>query len=788
MRDTLPNRRVSSLSSAGSAAGRGPRRVVWRAALLAACVPLAMAFGACASPAGIEVDPGSDFPNAGGTGPVANNPCAAEETFCAGAGINGAAACCPSGTDCSEQRCVPAQPCESNTDCDSDKFCGGRYCRAWSFLGDRPFDLSCRTNVDLPSLRPEQQCHWPQGTPAEFPDSVHVISTPMVVDFDFDGDPNEVEPSIVFVSYEGSLADNDGVLRVIDGTTCRLQFSYHDDATPLVPDVSPALGDLDGDGTPEIVAVDFDSEPAARSGLVVLKKAGNGFEVIARKNSSRSPLFKAISIHDADGLPDGLPEILTNTGMFSLSVGELDGLVERVNIEAALLEPPAVYDVDGDRTAEMVAPTGIFNWNEDGQTMAPKLARGLPLWNPNADVPSGAFVGMVELGDWRNATGSDGLEMVIIARDQLLVTQVDGRVIMNVRGSGSGLVGGPPVIADFDADGRMEFASPGRDQITAFDLDCISNDDSVQANPLNCRNPSGPNPQGILWQVDRGPRGATSGASVFDFDGDQRAEVVYADQCFMRIMNGVTGEVLFSVPRSSTSRFEYPVIADVDGDGHTEIVTSENNSDPLISCTEFDELNQREQVPFVSSRGVTVWADADKRWAGSRPIWNQHSYSINNVRDNGTIPPMQEVVSKWNQPDLNPNSLRQNVQGETGISLELADLTVSGVNEVRCLGNTGRAELSANLCNRGLLDLPAGAAKLQMFDGTGATPVCEQTNSNALASGRCEVVKCQMGVPNIGPGMNVRLVADPGDSVQECTQGDANNAIIPNVFCQRGPI
>jgi hypothetical protein len=782
MRDTLPSRRVGS--------ERTHRRVWWRASLLVACAPLALAFGACAEQPSIDVPEGEFVGN--DVDPVGTDPngvCAEGTTFCDGAGEGGAPACCPAGTDCSGQRCVPAKPCTTNADCDSDTVCGGRYCRPWSFLGAQPWDFTCRTNVDLPSLRPEQKCHWPQGTPGEFPDSVHVISTPMVVDFDFDGDPAVVKPSIVFVSYSGSLATPDGVLRVIDGESCRLQYSYRGEETPLVADVSPALGDLDGDGIPEIVAVDFDFEPSERSGLVVLKKEGNGFDVIARKNSSRSPAFRAVSIHDADGLPDGLPEILTNTGMFSLSVGALDGLLERVNIEAALLEPPAVYDVDGDRIAEMVAPTGIFNWNEEAQSMAPKLVRAAPLWNPNQDVPSGAFVGMVELGNFPNATGSDGIEMVVIARDQLLVTKVDGSVIMNVRGTGSGIVGGPPVIADFDADGRMEFASPGRDQITAFDLDCISNDDDVQANPANCRNPDGPNAQGILWRYESGPHGATSGASVFDFDGDQRAEVVFADQCFMRIMDGRTGEVLFSVPRSSTSRFEYPVIADVDGDGSTEIVTSENDADPLLNCTQFDELNQREQVRFVSSRGVTVWADAEKRWAGSRPIWNQHSYSISNVRDNGTIPAMNEVASRWNSPEENPNSLRQNVQGATGKSLELADLTVSGVEDVRCLGATGRAELSANLCNRGLLDVPAGAAKIQMFEAAaGTTPLCEQTNRNALGSGRCEVVKCEMGVPTSGPGMSLRLVAQPASAtLTECTEGVNNTGAIANVLCQNIP-
>src|SRR5688572_24669284 len=163
MRDTLPNRRVSSR--------RNHRRTWWRASLLTACAPLALAFGACAEPAGIDVPEGEFIE--GQPEPVgASGVCGEGTLFCEGAGINGAAACCPAGTNCVDQACVPAESCQTNADCDSDQVCGGRLCRSWSFLGAQPWDQSCRTNVDLPSLRPVAKCHWPQGTPAEFPESV----------------------------------------------------------------------------------------------------------------------------------------------------------------------------------------------------------------------------------------------------------------------------------------------------------------------------------------------------------------------------------------------------------------------------------------------------------------------------------------------------------------------------------------------------------------------------------------------------------------------------------------
>ncbi|HSI03334.1 MAG TPA: hypothetical protein VLC93_02595, partial [Myxococcota bacterium] len=56
-----------------------------------------------------------------------------------------------------------------------------------------------------------------------------VLSTPTVVDFDFDGNPNTLNPSIVFVATDhdggGSVDCQDsGIIRVIDGRDCRTQF------------------------------------------------------------------------------------------------------------------------------------------------------------------------------------------------------------------------------------------------------------------------------------------------------------------------------------------------------------------------------------------------------------------------------------------------------------------------------------------------------------------------------------------------------------------------------------
>jgi hypothetical protein len=275
---------------------------------------------------------------------------------------------------------------------------------------------------------------------------------------------------------------------------------------------------------------------------------------------------------------------------------------------------------------------------------------------------------------------------------------------------------------------------------------------------------------------------------VFDFDGDERAEVVYADQCYLRIMDGTNGDVLFSVPRSSTTRFDYPVIADVDGDGHTEIVTAQNDHTDN-GCSATDIANHRETVNFKATHGVTVWSDAvrsaDKRWAGSRPMWNEYSYSINNVNDNGTIPAMSDVSSMWSSPDQYPNSLRQNVQGKTGISLQRSDLTVSASPLVKCQRAAApRATLSANLCNRGLAPVPVGAVNVRMAaESAPDNALCEVANTQQLAAGKCEPISCEMAVPRAAENVNIVVSAEPTNAAPECTAGLNNTALITNVYC-----
>src|SRR5690606_35479914 len=120
-----------------------------------------------------------------------------------------------------------------------------------------------------------------------------------------------------------------------------------------------------------------------------------------------------------------------------------------------------------------------------------------------------------------------------------------------------------------------------------------------------------------------------TGSSVFDFDGDGTAEVVYNDECYMRVYAGPDGTVLAQIPQHSHTLIEYPLIVDVDADGNAEIVFAGNAA--VARCA---------GIPGYDGNraGIRVFRDAADNWVGTRPVWNQHTYHITNVRQDLSVP------------------------------------------------------------------------------------------------------------------------------------------------------
>lgn len=107
---------------------------------------------------------------------------------------------------------------------------------------------------------------------------------------------------------------------------------------------------------------------------------------------------------------------------------------------------------------------------------------------------------------------------------------------------------------------------------------------------------------------------------------------------------GTDGTELWSDLSTSGTVIDYPLIVDVDGDGQTEIVIASE---------------MKGSFPYARL-GITVYADTYGKWVPTRKIWNQHSYHVTNINDDGTVPKREEA--NWLNKRL--NNYRANTQPE----------------------------------------------------------------------------------------------------------------------------
>jgi hypothetical protein len=107
---------------------------------------------------------------------------------------------------------------------------------------------------------------------------------------------------------------------------------------------------------------------------------------------------------------------------------------------------------------------------------------------------------------------------------------------------------------------------------------------------------------------------------------------------------GDVGQTLMNISRTSWTAIEYPVVADIDNDGSAEAI--------VVSNLLFGEGPQPPTVQVVR--------DKEDRWIQARRIWNQHTYHVTNVREDGTIP--QHEPPHWKQL----NTFRTQAQIEGG--------------------------------------------------------------------------------------------------------------------------
>jgi hypothetical protein len=280
--------------------------------------------------------------------------------------------------------------------------------------------------------------------------------------------------------------------------------------------------------------------------------------------------------------------------------------------------------------------------------------------------------------------------------------------------------GGAPNVDDFDGDGFMEIAAALRDYYVLVDLQAPTDNCPAWPSPMDrILTPGTDDNPNIVAGLARDPGGActttadcnagatcntelgscvclhngwrrtsddassrVTSSSVFDFNGDGAAEVLYNDECDFRVFDGVNGGVLYSEPSRNRTAMENPIVVDVDNDGNAEVITA-------LNTEEEGRCDDDGSGPITGPNGLRVWGGPLDTWVSARRIWNQFAYHVTNVTESGGIP-MHEPESwgAYNGRIYNTYRSQPRSQGAapdlqvTAVSLSSPDVECGQIGEV----------------------------------------------------------------------------------------------------------
>ena len=485
---------------------------------------------------------------------------------------------------------------------------------------------------------------------------------PAVGDLDGDGTPEVVA---VVARLRDPTVSEDGAVVVLDGSTGALRWRL-DNAQGRA---TAAIGDVNGDGRPDVVyagrqdhdkaspihAVDADGAPLWAShradGQLARVRAINGAITLANLDTDPGA---EVAIGGAIFDHDGLLVWEAPEGGAVLGSPHTVGSPELPLYTGSLA---TFADLTGDGRPELL--TGKHAWKIHWTPGAPPQVAVELLWQDKAGLGGDGYPAVADI----DANGTP--EVVLLAWPEIHVLDgATGQLWCGVDPTDAlcqqyphlrtgvlpipgGNLGGPPTIADFDGDGRPEAAIAGGEDITVYDF---RRADEQLIFP-NGDPPPDPGAMYRRWSAPiQDQSSAANGVVAFDFNGDGATDLAHQDECYVRLFDGPTGAVTRQIEHTSATIHEYPVVADVDGDGASELIVAGNFSDPMP----FERCGVNAGVPeYPRKKGIFVYSDP--AWPASRPLWTSHTHHLSNVDDRGNAPLQEDPAWKHG------NSFRENV-------------------------------------------------------------------------------------------------------------------------------
>lgn len=386
------------------------------------------------------------------------------------------------------------------------------------------------------------------GWPVEI--DTGTLSAPTAADIDGNGDMELLVQNITYQYSKLHIWNHDG--QPVAGwpktvgrsnSDSRIQY-YNSSAGPV-----PAVGDLDGDGAPEIVSTFFTKEVQA------WQSDGSrlsGWPVRTSDYATSSPVLADLDadgkLEVAFGLANGRMEIVQSDGSpfpgWPRSVGQAGHLF------------PAVNDIDGDGDLEIIAlhsplpkrsnftTSSLYVWHHDGT-----LVSGWPVQMQGADAILPPAVGDMD-GD-----GTAEIAAVSVKDDicRIYVWDHDGSLVSGWPIVTEDEIEAALVLADLDRDGDVELIAAGHE-------------DLVYAWHHNGRRVFG-------WPISMGEYYWNSAPVLGNVDEDEEVEVIFTSYTGVLHAYKHDGAPVKCWPAITETRSSAspPMIADMDGDGKTEL-------------------------------------------------------------------------------------------------------------------------------------------------------------------------------------------------------------------------
>jgi hypothetical protein len=395
-----------------------------------------------------------------------------------------------------------------------------------------------------------------------------------------------------------------------------LLWSYHD---PQRLFIHPAAADLDADGNAEVI---FHSIGYPAEGRIFC------FESDGRL-SWTFPTFSSgynqgPAIVDID--KDWQAEIVVGSTADTIYCIDASGILVWKRPTNGDVCTPAVCDINEDGNPEVIF--GTIGGRADCLD-----SRGNLLWETVID---GVWLLGISISD----VDMDGAPEIIITgfknerQNMLYCLERNGTVKWSFQFTDRlGCLPSTAAIDDINRDGKPEMA-------------VFSNSLAEEKDSLWVLQDGGSGAK-VLWQAPAADwwGGSTSGPVICDINGDTFKELILVGSQYLGVFDGRDGSLIcMNSDIRSITRDEHPAVADVDQDGHAEIIGT------------------------YRYQGVAMVED-DGNWIGCRNQFSSHCYHITNIKDDLTIPALELLSWKTHNswlaqgyyPVCDPLCLKENV-------------------------------------------------------------------------------------------------------------------------------